>query len=112
MEYIDNKIDNKIYADTSCTYSNKNSSLVENEEMQQLKNEIAMLNNDLYTCRNDLERLKEIVSEFQYIYQQNTHQTELEINTLYNNLSNHTNSFHAMLIIGNKDGEKGESNIP
>lgn len=98
--------------DVYTSYDTSTSSpITKDEKITSLENEIAMLHNDLWNYKNELERLMEIVSEFQHIYKERTHQTELEINTMYENLNRHVNSFHAMLIIGNKDGEKSESNI-
>ena len=103
-------MDNRIYTDASCDASTS-SPLSKDEKIANLENEIIMLNSDLYNYKNELERLTEIVSEFQHIYTERTHQTELEINTMYENLNRHINSFHAMLIVKNKE-DKDESNIP
>lgn len=106
--YDENYMKNYITSDLSyktCDYSSEasESSSLE-EQIIELKGEIAILNSELGHYINAFNALQENLADYEnYILS--------KVDTAIDAVKEHSDSFHAMLIIGNKGGNKDENNI-
>lgn len=69
-----------------------------------LKEEIVHLGNALSRCINIVNNLQHNVEDYM-------HYVDMQLNSTRHAINKHTNSFHTMLIIDNKEDQKDESDI-
>jgi predicted RNase H-like nuclease (RuvC/YqgF family) len=80
------------------------------ERISNLENTIYNLNNEIEYLHQENDRLSAMIQDLYEMIRDESYQSKDSIRELQCHLYNHEHSFHAMLIIGNKE-KKDESNI-
>lgn len=78
------------------------------EQVRLLKEQVNELGNTLSRCIQILNQFQRTSSDYMRFME---HKSESVYYSLTNELERHTGQFHAMLIIGNKEAKKDESDI-
>ena len=76
-----------------------------------LEEQIDSLRNQVHELNFALNRCIDILNQFQHTSSDYIHYIDDKTDIISQELTKHTDSFHAMLIIGNNKEEKNESNI-